>query len=85
MKTYEKPRLMVLSVSANDALCSGCDDAVRNNAELREYFGIYYGGEDGVLDDIELESLFAGTDGCSTQVSYNGYCKFTGANRMFSS
>lgn len=43
MKVYEKPKLMVLSISANDALCSGCDDTVRYNDKLREYFGKYYG------------------------------------------
>ena len=84
MKVYEKPKLMVLSISANDALCSGCDDTVRYNDKLREYFGKYYGNADGPLTDEELANLFE-AEGCLEAVSYDGYCKFTGTNMMFSS
>ncbi len=85
MKVYEKPKLMVLSVSANDALCSGCDDTVRNNSELRDFYGQYYGDEILPLTDDELSNLFAEDESCSEKVSNTDYCKFTGANKMFSS
>ena len=84
MKVYEKPKLMVLSISANDALCSGCDDTVRYDVKLREYLGNYYGDADGTLTDDELANLFE-ADSCSEEVFYDGYCKFTGTNMMFSS
>lgn len=84
MKVYEKPKLMVLSISANDALCSGCDDTVRYDVKLREYLGNYYGNAEGPLTDDELANLFE-ADSCLEAVSYDGYCKFTGTNMMFSS
>ena len=84
MKVYEKPKLMVLSISANDALCSGCDDTVRYDVKLREYLGNNYGDADGTLTDDELANLFE-ADGCLEKVFYDGYCKFTGTSMMFSS
>ena len=85
MKFYEKPKLMVLSVSANDALCSGCDDTVRNNNELRDFYGLYYGDATLPLTDEELNNLFAANEHCQEKVSNTDYCKFTGADKMFSS
>lgn len=85
MKIYEKPKLMVLSVSANDALCSGCDDAVRNNQQLRDFYGQYCGDKQLPLTDQELDNLFAAGEPCGEEVYLTEYCKFTSANKMFSS
>ena len=85
MKNYEKPKLMVLSVSASDALCSGCDDTVRNNNELRDFYGAYYGDATLPLTDDELNNLFAANEPCNEKVYNTEYCKFTGAAKMFSS
>ncbi len=83
MKVYEKPKLMVLSVSANDALCSSCQVGTRNN-ELSSLFdedgdGVFSPGEGGLFVD-------AG-DNCTVPTDYLGYCKFSGADgyKLFTS
>ena len=86
MKTYEKPKLMVLSISANDALCGTCFTAARFSPEDQSLLDKYYGNNDGTLTDNELNAMFADADKtCSNKVDYQGYCKFTGTNQLFSS
>lgn len=75
MKTYEKPRLMVLSISANDALCTGCSKGTRFDPFFQNFDSIY-GNDDGVLENGE-GGLFAGeADNCTTSFDYDGYCKY---------
>lgn len=68
-KTYEKPRLVALSLSGNDLLCAACPiDAVGPNMDpfLSQIIG-----------DFNIENVFgAGTD-CPNGLQVEGYCKFT--------
>lgn len=74
MKVYEKPKLMVLSVSADDMLCA-CTVGTRNPTDsviikLNEI----YGGSNGFLDPSD--NVFGnGEEGCSYPVDV--YCKHT--------
>ena len=78
MKTYEKPKLIALSLTGNNMLCSSCaHDVIGSNAEtelvetLRDFFGI-----------INItESSFASNEDCEEQedIQTDSYCKFTGA------
>jgi hypothetical protein len=66
---------MVLSISASDALCSGCQVGTRHN-DLSNLFdtdgdGVFSPGEGGLFVDAD--------DYCSVPTDYNGYCKFSGA------
>ncbi len=72
MKIYEKPKLMVLSVSANDALCA-CAATVRNDP----FFSPFDTNNDGKLDsgEIEASGYFGSIDEC--QIKYDRYCKHT--------
>lgn len=83
MKIYEKPRLMVLSVSANDLLCSGCAYPTKGDNVL----GMFDANGNGYLDENDfgkIDGMFTDdSDSCSTK--YTGYCKFTGANILFTS
>lgn len=79
-KTYEKPRLVALSLSGNDLLCSTCAfDVIGENADQ------------GLLDMFEAFGItitsnsFATSEGCSMQIDdslVSGYCKFNGADNM---
>lgn len=83
MKTYEKPRLMVLSFTANDALCS-CAAATRGT----ELGGILEGlilnvdpslaNGDGSLDGNEASNLF---EEGACRVGCLDYCKNTPEGR----
>lgn len=78
MKTYEKPRLMVLSISANDALCTGCSKGTRFDPFFQS-IAQSYGNSDSVLEYGE-GGLFAGeADDCTTPFDYDGYCKYASA------
>ena len=80
MKTYEKPKLIALSLSGNNVLCNTC--AVDIIAPTKDQ---------GLVDMLEdfygpIETLFAtGDTDCVTKIDYNGYCKFTGANVVINS
>jgi hypothetical protein len=83
LKIYEKPKLMVLSISANDMLCSGCtvkriDDPI--------YIDRFDSDGNGILtaQEAENQGLFGdGTDDACT-VPVTGYCKHNGtANQVF--
>ncbi len=81
MKLYEKPRLMVLSISANDMLCSGCSICTRGDY----YWDPFDLNHDGVLTHAEATSqgLFGSSDGensDSCSVPVDGYCKFNGTD-----
>lgn len=84
MKTYEKPKLMVLSISANDALCSDCETKTRGNDYLANVLGDTNGNNFFDREDADKLGLFAdAADTCS--VPYVGYCKFAHDNRLFTS
>lgn len=88
MKIYEKPRLMVLSVSANDALCTGCAVKTRGDAlfnMLDQTPG--YGDGNGIFNSADPLFSEADTNCTAHSDSYTQYCKFTGAEsqRLFTS
>ena len=73
MKTYEKPVLMVLSLSANDKLCgycaeNGADKLLYNDPSLVEWFERLFGNFNTLFGQNETECV-------SNPVV--GYCKFT--------
>ncbi len=81
MKTYEKPKLMVLSISANDALCTGCSIRTRGDAS----WSIFDPNWDGVLtrDEANNVGLFGSNEdesGGSCSAVVEGYCKFNGTD-----
>lgn len=80
-KTYEKPRLVALSLSGNDLLCSTCTfDIIGDNADQ----GLVGLIETGFGVDITISS-FSNEDGCATAIpgiEDTGYCKFNGADNM---
>lgn len=83
MKTYEKPRLIALSLSADDMLCSGCDLKTKDTSD---YFvqilnQLFDSNEDGYVDSSELGGLFASSEQCSEfNDAFGAYCKFTAAD-----
>lgn len=80
MKTYEKPKLIALSLSGNNMLCNTCQtDIIGNNMDpafkaTMEDFGI-----------VITDNSFASSDSCTAPVDISGYCKFTGANVVINS
>ena len=85
MKVYEKPALTLLTVSASDALCSGCMAKTRNTTDpFLIILNQRYGGSDGILDPGDL--AFSSEDSCKEiAVGFEAYCKFTGTNQLFTS
>lgn len=66
MKTYEKPKLIALSISGNNMLCNTCTiDVIGDNKD------------DDLGDLIFDEGLFAAGDPCDVVVDFKGYCKNT--------
>lgn len=91
MKTYVKPAMMALSISANDMLCSGCsDNKLRDDESLK--LGIIIANPgldtngDKTLNFNEGGQLFSiqdnGENSCGTKIEYEGYCKFTGTTQI---
>ena len=72
MKTYEKPKLMVLSVSANDALCA-CVASTRNDAFFQQFD---YDGDKRITYEEVVRSGYFG-NGEDWSISYEKYCKHT--------
>ena len=89
MKTYEKPKLMVLSFTTNDALCTSCTVATRFNSAVSSVIEAQYPGlvdADGFFTPAEAESVgfFGNPDECDN--SYGGYCKYIpDGNSLFTS
>ena len=81
MKTYEKPRLMALSLSGNDQLCGSCagGTTLHNDHALAEFLMNKFGFGDST-DGVQKED-FAGVFGTSehqcTTKEINNYCKFS--------
>lgn len=82
MKTYEKPKMMVLSFTANDALCS-CAAKTRFDKNLSNVLEIAYSSYgvtvDGFFTPAEGASaqLFDSANSCNNV--YEPYCKNTPA------
>lgn len=80
MKTYEKPRLMVLSFTASDALCSGCAAPTRGTGLGGILEGLILNVDsslangDGALDGNEASNLF---EEGACRVGCLDYCKNT--------
>ena len=79
MKTYEKPRLIALSISGNNMLCSTCPtDVIGSNGDqgIQRIFRDLYG-----ISEL-TEQHFASGESCSESipVSIEKYCKFTAAD-----
>ena len=83
MKIYEKPSLTLLTVSANDTLCSNsCDIKTRGNEDIFKYIDNRFGNGDGLLEPGD--SVFASSaDDCDFY--YQGYCKFSTSDIIFTS
>lgn len=79
MKTYEKPKLIALSLSGNNMLCNTCAVDIIAPTE-----------DQGLVDMLEIygpiDTLFATAEAdCATKIEISGYCKFTGANVVINS
>lgn len=69
MKTYEKPRLIAMSLSGNNTLCSSCEIDIVGPNET-------YPGLGEMLKDLGV--TFSIGDSCETTDSMvDAYCKFT--------
>lgn len=93
MKTYTKPSMMVLSISANDPLCTDCLIKTRFEPAISTDLETDYGNADGVSGffsrvDADAASAAYGTfgdgEGCDPAL-ISIYCKFTSANTLFTS
>ena len=88
MKTYEKPRLMALSLSGTDTLCGSCAyDAVGDNMSpeiknILELAGLI------TSDGTVLEGTFCPDMTCDKDKTVESFCKFASvewASMIFSS
>ena len=80
MKIYEKPILMVLSVSANDALCNACGTSINSKPDLKGPLSFLDTNKDGKIVESEAAGYFGNApDSCTSTMDVTGYCKFTGA------
>lgn len=83
MKQYTKPTMMVLSLSANDMLCSGCVVKLMNDDFGQILLGSFDVNDDGRLtwEDFSPNLFGAGEAQCSdTDPLLEAYCKFTSNN-----
>lgn len=78
MKVYEKPKLMVLSVSANDVLCSGCAIGTRGDEDWLD-FDLDHDNLFTKADADQLK-MFGTDDGAQCTTKVYGYCKFNSVN-----
>ena len=88
MKTYTKPSMMVLSISANDPLCLGCAVTTRNNPDVSNPLEISFGNYDGVPgffspEDADAAGLFGLNENCEAKTEL--YCKMMSASTLFTS
>ncbi len=81
MKVYEKPALTLLTISASDALClNGCMPGYKWTYE--QYLTFLEGM--GFIGDPN--NAFSVSEHCTDPVpNVDIYCKFTGANQIFTS
>lgn len=70
MKIYEKPTLVILSVTGNDLLCGACSVDVVGGG----------GPSNSIIEDIIKdfgETVFTSADSCEVVYDIEGYCKFS--------
>lgn len=81
MKVYSKPKMLTLSISANDALCAGCTAQTRFNPTLNSLLIAAFGDKDndGLFEPGD-SNAFAAVEQCEYDWSMEGYCKFTAAD-----
>lgn len=83
MKTYVKPAMMALSISANDMLCSGtCEVKTRDSTDsfiqsLNKMWGA--GGENNDILDPG-DRVFGNATDCDPERILEGYCKYTASD-----
>lgn len=76
-KTYEKPKLIALSLSGNNMLCNTCAvDIIGSNMndEFRQML------EDLDININDLDQAFGENDCEGKKTTIIGYCKFNGAD-----
>ena len=86
MRTYEKPRLMALSLNGNDQLCGSC--AAKGGQQLckdptggmASALDFLVGNDDGTLTRAEAARAFGPDEGC--EIPVESYCKFTSSSDM---
>ena len=89
MKNYEKPKLRVLSFTANDALCTSCSVATRFDTATSTLIESLFPGQVTAdffftPDEATAVGLFKDSTECNN--SYGGYCKFIpDGNSLFTS
>lgn len=88
MKTYVKPAMMALSISANDALCA-C--TIKPEDQVFQDIIAFHGIVDLNSDDKITGSDFAdglyfttaeASCGNDYKINIEGYCKFTGSSNV---
>ena len=76
MKTYEKPKLLALSLSGNNMLFWTCTfDVIGDNNQLPGFPEMVQ----EMIGKPISEQCFAADENCAVPVAIDGYCKFTGA------
>lgn len=88
MKTYVKPAMMALSISANDALCA-CQnkpgDVMFDDMIIEQGLKDITGDGKVTKDDFGKDKYFASSeDSCGEGyiLPYTEYCKFTGSSNI---
>ena len=87
MKTYEKPKLIALSLSGNNRLCGDCENGktLWNNpgiaGAILELVEISPDANNVPgIDEGDFATVFGDGDGCVKPVEV--YCKFTGSDTV---
>lgn len=87
MKDYQKPAMLVLSLSANDMLCGGaCEVKTRTDGEFKDLINAPFANwndanGNGYFDKGDSASIFSSGDGCTiSNPDFIKYCKFNGAD-----
>ena len=87
-KTYEKPKLIALSLSGNNRLCGDCAGKITlsDNPSIADAILMLAGRNDesdGVpgLSKGDFEGLFGQEDQCKG-ARIEAYCKFTSVNQV---
>ncbi len=85
MKPYEKPRLVAISLSANDRLCGDCVSqggvALAGNEMFAQQILIAAGRFDLIADGVDksdFNSFFGSGEDCMNELE--SYCKFSSNN-----
>lgn len=81
MKQYTKPAMKVLSLSANDMLCSGCVVKLIDDDFGQILLSFWDKNDDGRLTWDDFGPNLFGVDECEqTDPDLIAYCKFTSNN-----